>query len=289
MAVRFFYVDESYDKERFCLSAIAVRHSQWREAFDEIKAHRVQLKTDHGIFLRTELHATEFVGGRGHVSDRRLTKWERSRVFLGILRLVARLPGVMLFNVCLPNKGIARTQIVAWDRLTNRIERTMRALEEQEFPLRSQLAATVNQSVSDHRAPAGISRAVAEQIETRLTAYRPRAFIIADEGREREITTAIRKMHVFNPIPSRYGEWASGARTQNIPTTRIIEDPVFKQSYRSYFLQLADFVAFALLKREVPPTPLIERYRIHEMFEGVLSGVCFRNASPRDPLGIVRG
>jgi len=289
MAVRFFYVDESYDKDRFCLSAIAIRHSHWREAFDEIKAHRLRLKADYGIFLRSELHATEFVAGRGHISGQRVTKWERSRIFLGILRLVASLPEVMLFNICIPNKGIAKTQMTAWDRLTNRVERTMREIENQEFPLRTQLSAAAKDSVTIDGKPTPISSVFAEQIEARLTAYRARAFIIADEGREREITTAIRRMHVFNPVPSRYGAWASGNRTQNIPTTRIIEDPVFKQSHRSYFLQLADFVAFALLKREVPPTRTIAKYGIHEMFDETLAPICFRRASPRDPLGIVRG
>jgi len=96
-------------------------------------------------------------------------------------------------------------------------------------------------------------------------------------------------MHVFNPIPSHYNEWASGSSNQNIPTVRIIEDPVFKQSHRSYFLQLADFIAFALLKREVDPTPTIEKYKINKMFDEVLAVKCFRHASPRDPLGIVRG
>jgi hypothetical protein len=289
MSVRFFYVDESYDREKFCLSAIAIRHSHWKEAFDEIKAHRMQLKADYGIYLRTELHATEFVRGRGHVSDRCVTKWERSRIFFESLRLVARLPNTLLFNICLPNKGISKTQIAAWDRLTNRIERTMREFENTEFPLRSRLTSAVRESITSDDRPTGISPEFAEQIDTRLNIYRPRAFILADEGREREITTAIRKMRVFNPIPSRYGEWASGARTQNIPTVRIIEDPVFKQSHRSYFLQLADFVAFALLKREVSPTPAVKKYGIHEMFDEALAGICFRKASPRDPLGIVRG
>jgi hypothetical protein len=288
MSVRFFYVDESFDSEKFCLSAIAVRHSHWKESFDEIKAFRMRLKEDHGIFLRTELHATNFVRGSGHIGDQVITKWQRSRIFLEGLGLVARLPEVMLFNVCLPNKGVSKTQMIAWDRLTNRIERTMREMEDKEFPLRSGLAAAVRETASSDQAPLPLTSGIAEQIETRLNAYRARAFIIADEGHEREITTALRKMHVFNPIPSRFGTWASGTRTQNIPTVRIIEDPVFKRSDRSYFLQLADFVAFALLKREVPPTPLIKKYGIHEMFDEALSHVCFKKASPRDPLGIVR-
>jgi hypothetical protein len=280
MSVRFFYVDESFDNEKFCMTAIAIPHSRWKESFDEIKAYRMRLKEEHGIFLRTELHATNFVRGSGHIGNQVITKWQRSRIFLENLRLVARLPGVMLFNIGLPNKGISETQMQAWDRLTNRIERTMREMEDKEFPLRSRLAATVAETASTSK--------IAEQIETRLNAYRARAFIIADEGHEREITTALRKMHIFNPIPSQFGMWPSGKRTQNIPTSRIIEDPVFKHSHRSYFLQLADFAAFALLKREVPRTPLVKKYGIHEMFEEALSQICFKKASPRDPLGIVR-
>ncbi len=287
--VRFFYVDESYDREKFCLSAIGVRHSHWKEAFDSIKAFRQQLKETHGIPLRTELHATEFVSGHGQVSDSIVTKWERSRIFLGALELVSRLPETMLFNVCLPQKGIADSQMRAWDRLINRVERTMREMDETELPLRDRLAMAVGNSITSDEVPTGISRVAAEQIEARLKVYRARAFFIADEGREKEITTAIRRMHVFNPIPSHYGEWASGSRTQNIPAVRIIEDPVFKRSDRSYFLQLADFVAFALLKREVAPTPFVRKYMIHQMFDDVLAGKCFRAASPRDPLGIVRG
>jgi len=289
MPVQFFYVDESYDKEKFCLSAIAIHHSHWREAFDSIKAFRQRLKEAYGIPLSTELHATEFVHGRGHISDRIVTKWERSRIFFEALQVVSRLEKTMLFNVCLPHKGIADTQMTAWDRLINRAERTMRERDETELALRDTLATAVHNSVTSEEVPTGISRVAAEQIETRLKAYRARAFFIADEGREKEITTAVRRMHVFNPVPSRYGEWASGSRTQNIPAARIIEDPVFKRSDRSYFLQLADFVAFALLKREVTPTPLIKKYKINQMFDEVLAPKCFRGASPRDPLGIVRG
>ncbi len=288
MSVRFFYVDESYDREKFTLSAIVIPHSHWKEAFDAIIAHRARLKADYGIFRRTELHATDFISGRGRIGSRAVTKWERGRIFLDTLRLVARLPGVMLFNVCLPNKGIGDTQMVAWNRMINRIERTMRTLDERELPLRDQLGTMVANSITSEELPTPISPTAAEQIETRLKAYRARAFIIADEGREREITTAVRKMHVFNPVPSRYGEWASGSRTQNIPTVRIIEDPVFKPSHRSHFLQLADFVAFALLKREVAPTPTVKKHKIDKMFDEALAVKCFRHASPRDPLGIVR-
>jgi hypothetical protein len=95
-------------------------------------------------------------------------------------------------------------------------------------------------------------------------------------------------MGVYNPIPSKLGDWGDGQKAKNIPLQRVIEDPVFKKSHQSYFIQLADAVAYALLKREVAPTPHVKRYGIDKMFEKSLSGVCYKWASPADPLGIVR-
>jgi Protein of unknown function (DUF3800) len=278
MPVRFFYVDESYDKVKYCLSAIVIRHSDWKECFDMVREHRVNLKKDYGIYLRKEIHARDLVAGRGKISDTVIGKWQRSRIFQGLLTLLASLPNVKLFNICLNVADHADPQMVAWDRIVNRIERTMLEFERVELPLRRGLTTLAEEK---------FSAADAERIDQRLNIYRSRAVIFADEGREIEITKALRKMHVFNPIPSQFGSWPTGA-TKNITTERIIEDPVFKPSDRSYLIQMADCVAFALLKREVPPTPKIAHYDIDKMFDKTLRGICFRPASPREPLGIVR-
>jgi hypothetical protein len=238
----------------------------------------VNLKKDHGIFLRKEIHARDLIAGRGRISDRVISKWQRSRIFHGMLSLVGSLPNMMIFNVCLPQAGHADPQLVAWDRLMNRAERTMLEFENRETLIRKSLLADASKGLGDRT----------ELLETRLNIYRSRAVVLADEGREHEITKAVRKMHRFNPIPSMLGAWSSGKYTKSITIDRIIEDPVFKQSDRSYFIQLADCVAFALLKREVPPTPRVLKYGINEMFDEVLSSVCFKPASPGDPLGIVR-
>lgn len=89
-------------------------------------------------------------------------------------------------------------------------------------------------------------------------------------------------------IPSRYGEWEPGVVTKNIPTGHIIEDPVFKASQRSYFLQLTDCVAYSLLRKESPPSQFTETYGIREMFQQALRSVCFLAAARDDPEGIVR-
>ena len=65
---------------------------------------------------------------------------------------------------------------------------------------------------------------------------------------------------------------------------RVIEDPFFKDSDRSYFIQLADFCAYALLRKE-RPTQYTQRYGLHEAFD-LLDAVLVKEASAGDPWGM---
>lgn len=113
------------------------------------------------------------------------------------------------------------------------------------------------------------------------------AHLVCDQGKEHQYTSLVRKMRVHNHIPSQYGTWNDGAATRNIPLKRIIEDPQFKESHKSYFIQLADFSAYGLLRQE-RPTPRIKRYRSHKSFGTLntetLETVCNRS----DPQGVIR-
>lgn len=114
-----------------------------------------------------------------------------------------------------------------------------------------------------------------------------RAMLLFDEGQEVAFTKRIRRMGVINHIPSRYGAWAGTASTtRNIVIDRIIEDPVFKKSDQSFFIQLVDFCAFALLRRE-RQLPAKNALGIHEAFQ-ILDPICFKAANPRDPMGVIR-
>ena len=273
----FFYADESYNQEKFCLTAIAIGHGVWRECFDLAQEHRRLLNSDHGIFMRKEIHASDFVSGRGKISNTIIGKHERSRIFLGLLNLIAQMP-VRLFNVCLDVKGNADPQMLAWDRMLNRIERTMLEWESKETLKRKNLLALLPPAFPDNEK---------KELGDRLLRYRPRALIFADEGRELEITRAIRKMHKFNPIPSNRGGWPEG-KTRNITIERVLEDPIFRKSQDSIFIQLADCAAFALLKRESALTTNIEKYKVHTFFDQSLAKICCKQNSRTDPLGIVR-
>jgi len=274
-----FYVDESWDDKKFCLTAICLKYSNWHACLKLIQEHKKNLKKDHGMLYRREFHATDLVSGRGRISDKFISKHARSRIFYGLLELLARMPGVMLFNVCLDQIGKKDAEALAWDRLLNRIERTLTEFETKEIPLRKRLLSLIPENLLGDK----FSR-----LERRLLAYHARALIFADEGKAIEIRRIYRKMTVFNFIPSKHGKWSVGQLSKNIPLENIVEDPIFLKSHESLFIQLADCAAFALLKREVPPTETVKKYKINEFFDECLSGICYKPACQFDPLGIVR-
>lgn len=113
--------------------------------------------------------------------------------------------------------------------------------------------------------------------------------LICDQGAEQEFTRRIRRMRVYNHIPSNRGTWATtGDATKNIPLKQFVEDPVFKDSRASYFIQLADFCAYALLRMERP----IESRTVlgYNTAYELLRKACYPKTNPRDPrqMGIIR-
>jgi len=129
MSLRLFYIDESHDSNLFCLSAISIRYVDWNECFDIVRKHRKELKDQDGVYLRKEIHANELVSGHGKYSDQVLGKHQRSRIFFSLLDLITHFPNVFVINVAIPKRGCKDPELVAWDRLVNRIERTLRAFD----------------------------------------------------------------------------------------------------------------------------------------------------------------
>ncbi len=124
------------------------------------------------------------------------------------------------------------------------------------------------------------------RVNRTMQSWGSHALLICDEGKEALYTKMVRRMAVFNPIPSQFGAWDDGRQWRNIPLERIIEDPFFKQSSRSYFIQAADFTAYSLLRQE-SQLESRNRYGIHEAFN-VLEQALFTGANRRDPRGIIR-
>ncbi len=113
------------------------------------------------------------------------------------------------------------------------------------------------------------------------------AFLIFDGVHEEPITRLYRRLRVYNPIPSRYEVWEDGAPTRNIPLARVIGGPAFRSAEDDHLLQLAGFVAYALLLQEQGAGPGWEDHDLAQAFS-ILDHVLNREASRRDAQGVVR-
>lgn len=245
-----YYVDESYDQTTFIVSSVRVDVLEWKAVLERIKQFRAHLRTSYGIKLKSELHAHTFVRHCSDgVSTRVLSIAERRQIFEECIDFIATLP-IEIINVCLPLQKFGGRSNEAHFQAIDRLF---------------------------------------NRIQTNVSRAHPlsHALVIFDKGKEQQITKLSRRLAVFNYIPSQYGAWPGGAKAKNIATDRIIEDPIFRESRDSYFLQLADFVAYSLLKREVAPSPFVLKWGYHQMFDRLRKVLCYP-ACRTDPLGIVR-
>ncbi len=113
------------------------------------------------------------------------------------------------------------------------------------------------------------------------------AFLIFDAVHEEPITRLYRRLRVHNPIPSRYEAWGDGSPTRNIPLDRVIGGPAFRSAEDDHLLQLAGFVAYALLLQEQEAGAGGKGQDLARAFS-TLDRVLNREASRQDPQGVVR-
>ena len=227
--MHFVYMDDSKGDRHVCFSAICFPAVAWSDALDHIIGLRRQMNKSDGIYMTKELHATEWLGGRGHVAPHSVPVGARARLFDFFLTGLTFLPSVQIFNAYAHKSQEERV----FERLLNRIQANMEDRSDQ-------------------------------------------ALILSDQGKSYDFM--LRKLRRINYIPSRFG----GSR--NVPLSRIVEDIIYKDSASSYFIQAADFCAFALLRFK-HPTERLSRYGIDQSFR-LLERALVKNANRADSLGL---
>ena len=251
--MRLYYIDESEGPTCYVRSALGVDSERWNDLFADIQEWREELRRRYGIPPDRELHACDLLAGRGMLArngnaNERLTQRRGAEVFTDGLRRIED-AAYNIGGVEVINVCLRKQNVKAYEQVS--LDRLLNR---------------VNASVK-----------VANR----------HAFLIFDEGKERMITRAYRRLRIFNPVPSRYERWEEGERTRNIPVANVIGGPAFRSSDGDYLLQMADFIAHALLKQEEEPVPRVENMGIHEAFS-ILDRALNRKASKRDPQGVVR-
>ncbi|WP_116970831.1 DUF3800 domain-containing protein [Blastomonas sp. UPD001] len=117
------YIDDSKDKKSVCFSGIMLPVGVWLEAFNFLIETRRKIKASHGIYTRTELHATDWIGGRGNVAPGTVVRTERVKLFNFMLAQIVKLPGVSILNA----HGPRASEDELFKRLIQRIENTAKA------------------------------------------------------------------------------------------------------------------------------------------------------------------
>jgi hypothetical protein len=232
------YIDDSGEDNLRVFSLISMPIERWRDSFEQWKTFRKLLRKDHGIFVKKEFHATEFVSGRGRIGSTYLSKERRCDVYRQCLTEITKLPGVRVFNAVAQK----HTERLVFERLLNRLNRALKEWNSQ-------------------------------------------AICVSDEGKD--YNNLVRRMYVFNPIPSMFGSWANGP-TKNIVLNGMVEQLFYRRSQESFFIQMADFCAYALLRSE-KRLPSKDALGLHLAFD-IVRPVCQTQCFAKDPrgLGIIR-
>jgi hypothetical protein len=250
------YVDESGDPgfkghaRHFILSALVVPATDWRESFDRHHQMRRYLNATYGYPVRAELHAAALVDTRyGGTYVRRLGgRRTRMRLYQDVMRNIPQIfPTAKTLSVYI-DKDAAQTTSYQRD---NYLELAWRYL----------ITRFHNFLTWNCQGQPGL--------------------VFSDDMAPATVQALLRKMRVYNPVPSRYGPY------YNVPVRTIIEDPVFRNSEHSYFVQMADMIAHSLY-RKIAVKGSYRRYNLHAFYD-YLEPIALKEVSNKDPwnMGIV--
>lgn len=123
-----------------------------------------------------------------------------------------------------------------------------------------------------------------QRLERTSNAEKTRFMVIHDEGENDAVRRWVRRARRYLTAGSAYGAGKIVA-----PATMLIDDPVARQSTQSYFIQVADLLAYAAFRSVVPPGRNIETICPQGMW-GEIGDATHRKVAalkPRAAAGIV--
>ena len=244
------YVDESGDPglasegRYFALSGLVVHESRWRDLINHLIQFRRRMKAAHGLPMRSEIHASQYLRSPPVEG---IAKHIRLAILRTLLDELARIDFISITSVVTFKDGRAPDYDVfgnTWKALLQRFENTMHYGN---FP-------------GAHRDDHGM--------------------LIVDNTDGKKLSRLVRKMAVYNMVPSTSGV------ARNLPLLKVIEDPHLRDSADSLLIQACDVVAFFLHQRSAPNGYVRRKYA--DRYYDRLAPILNRKASPSDPLGIVK-
>jgi hypothetical protein len=249
------YVDESGDggmvgspTRYFVLTGLVVHELRWKTYLDQIISFRQRMRDRFGFRAREELHAAAMINKPGALA--RIKRNDRLAIIRNFADELAKMQDLNIINVVVDKQGKPSDYdafAMAWKVLTQRFENT---LSHRNFP------GPVNPD--------------------------ERGMVFADHTDDKKLTQLLRQMRRYNPVPNQPG---FGLGYRNLVLTSIIEDPSFRDSEHSYFMQAADLAAFLMYQRLAPNSYM--RKKSGQNYFKRLDPVLCKVASAADPDGIV--
>lgn len=250
------YVDESGDcgmvnspSRYFVLTGMVVHELRWRAYLDQLIAFRQQIKQQFGLRLREEIHASEMINKPGGLV--RIKRYDRLAILRAFAEELATMQGLNLINIVVDKRGkppIYDVFDMAWRALIQRYENTI--------------------SHHNFAGPANPDDC---------------GMIFPDHTDDKKLTQLLRQMRRYNPIPN---QATFGPGFRNLTLGKIVEDPNFRDSGHSYFIQATDLAAY-LLYQHLTPNAYMKKKAGYNYF-AKLDPILCKVVSSKDPRGIVR-
>jgi hypothetical protein len=250
------YVDASGDPglfnsptRYFALTGIAVHELRWQQYLDQMIAFRQRMRSAFGLKLREEIHAAAMINSPGPLI--RISRNDRLTILRMLADELAGMADISVLKVVVDKQGTGPPYdvfVMAWKALLQRFENTM----------------------SNHNFP-GPSNPD------------ERGMVSPDHTDDKKLVQLLRQMRKYNPVAN---QPRFGIGYRNLLIRLIVEDPSFRESHHSLYVQAADLAAF-LLYQFVCPSTYVRKKSAQNYFKRLEPVLC-RVASPRDPFGIVR-
>lgn len=254
----FLYIDESGDpgieigeagqarkgSSHYIVSGIIIPITEWRTYLNTFVNIRRAIKQQYEIPIRLEVKGSEFINPRDNKYLKKLNLSKRIQIYHSILTDIAS------------QMNQAKNLNVVYRKETRSVR-------------------------SEEDIQADCWKFLINRFDTFLTkqgnAY---GVLFSDETNEPKLRGLLRKMRIYNPVPSLY---SNKPRMANI--NQILEDPVIRKSEHSYFVQIADLIAHALY-RNLYPKGSYKKYNVDRLFD-ILDPILLKEASKKDGRGIV--
>ena len=120
--MHFVYIDDSGDDAMACFSAVIIPADQWRESLDHLLNIRRAMNASDGVYMKKELHSTDWLSGKGRLARQPISKPRRAALFNMFLGAIATVPSAQLINAAVPLAE--KTRAFKW--LLQRIQMNMR-------------------------------------------------------------------------------------------------------------------------------------------------------------------